>query len=443
MASSSENNICFVSNFTKTYLFHEVGKKLAENGVGVYWIAVNKDYYNFLLQHYPAQNILYINLSYINVPAPAVGEFKINELFYGDRFLKHNKDGLKFLTHIQKPIFDFLQKNAIRFVFGEATWAHELLIHRICSLQELNCTYLSPHTIRIPNGRFAFYTDEYQSEMYVGKNKEQEQAFDYNIEKPDYLKLNDAILKKKSSLSARLKKIKYFLTSENIDPLDPSLLKDRLVTFKIKGQEELNKERYKSIKKVALGAVKDKKFVLITLHKQPEASIDVVGRYYEDQVQNIKNIWRSLPHDWLLLVKEHTNAIGDRSYAFYTDLLKLERLFFLEEKTDSYQAILSSELVVTVSGTIAYEAALMGKPSFTFADCFFNKMKGCKKINLDDLRHATSLQTLIEKPTDVSEFKKFVIDNSYKGIISDYLSNPACMEDDNIKAIATAINSLI
>ena len=60
--------------------------------------------------------------------------------------------------------------------------------------------------------------------------------------------------------------------------------------------------------------------MVYTLHKQPEASVDIVGRYYDNQYTNIQNIWRILPDDWCLVVKEHTNAIGDRPLSFLKKL---------------------------------------------------------------------------------------------------------------------------
>ena len=113
---------------------------------------------------------------------------------------------------------------------------------------------------------------------------------------------------------------------------------------------------------------------------------------------NIVNVWRALPDGWLLLVKEHTNAVGDRSWCFYRRLRQLRNVVLVDEKADSHDIIRRSRAVVSVSGTMAYEAALMGIPSLTFGDVFFNRLPGCRKIGLDHLR-AGGLGHLIQ-PTD-------------------------------------------
>src|SRR5690606_24694408 len=82
-------------------------------------------------------------------------------------------------------------------------------------------------------------------------------------------------------------------------------------------REEWNRLTYQFIKKTSYQEIEKKNFVLFTLHKQPEASVDIVGRYFDDQYKVIQSIWRILPESWYLVVKEHTNAIGDRSFSFF------------------------------------------------------------------------------------------------------------------------------
>ncbi len=86
--------------------------------------------------------------------------------YYSDRVLRYEPAfGEAYLKSIQKSYYEFIKQNNIRFVFGEMTWAHEVLMSCIthkCS--ELSCQYLKPHTIRIPTGRFAFFKDEFESE---------------------------------------------------------------------------------------------------------------------------------------------------------------------------------------------------------------------------------------------------------------------------------------
>jgi len=429
----------------KTYLFDAIAKELQKHGFTVSWIVVNQKLFHYLRERYKEDNLLFINKTYVDIPTGKIGEFKLHELIYGDRALKHIQEkGLRYLINIQRPLYDFLKEKRIRFIVGEINWAHEILVHRIISQRtELNCTFLNPHTIRIPNGRFAFFVDEFQTELLQARDGEgsvEDATSVIKVEKPKYLVLNDRIVRNSRSLKARLLKIKRFITAENIDKNDPTLIGERWTRFKVRCREELNKELYRFVKKVSLSEVGSKPFIFVALHKQPEASIDVLGRYYEDQYQNIVNIWRITPDDWLLLVKEHTNAIGDRGRSFYRKLAKLRNLHFLREDTDSHEAIKKSQLVVTVSGTVAYEAALLGKRAVTFVPTFFSTMPNCCNVTLDDLRKAQDIYDItVDSVVDTSDLESFVLRNSFPGIISDPISDARSMDPENIRNVATAI----
>ena len=447
-------NICFVANYNKTIFFNEVSNILSKNyNINTYWIVVNKQNRSLLEEQEQNGRVLYLPKSIIReTKNDRLGEFKLNELVYNDRILKFNKkNGVRYLTSIQKPIYEFIKNNNVEYVFGELTWAHELLILRLINhYNELNCKYLNPHTVRIPNGRFAFFVDEFQSQLHVIQ-PEVEDLYDlekYFIpKKPEYLALNDAILKKKSSIRGRLNRLKRLLTSEGLDQEDITL-PDRWTwnRFLTPILDELRKETYKFLSKVDLEFVKDKMFIFLTLHKQPEASVDVLGRYYEDQQQLIKNIWRQLPDNWWLVVKEHTNAVGDRPLSFYKDLQKFEKLVFIDEKVDSYKLLECCQAVVTISGTVAYEAALLKKRALVFSDVFF-AFSYIKKISLEDLKDSRNLLEIIDsipnKDIDDFQMKKHIYVNSFEGTISDPVSNPRCMDEENINNVSKAIFAAI
>lgn len=444
--SKSQPIICFIANYTKTYTFHETARRLEQYGARVFWIVVNEPIRRYLAGHYPSGRILYVNRRFADTPGKKIGEFKINELVLGDRVLSLDPDeGRKYLLNIQKPIYEFLEENQITHVFGELTWAHEILVRRIVSArQELHCKFFNPHTIRIPNGRFAFFTDEYQYDMFPANDSDRSKvASGYSVQKPDYLALNDRLLMEKRSLAARLAKVKRFITGENIDPDDPTLINRRWTRLKVRLREELNRELYRFTRRMSLDEINGRPFVFVALHKQPEASIDVIGRYYEDQYTNIVNVWRIIPDDWLVLIKEHTNAIGDRDLSFYRRLTRLPNIHLVREDIDSHDLIRGSELVLTVSGTVAYEAALMGKPALTLAPVFFNRFPNCRQIGLEDLARAEDIHQLIGSAeageVDEVDPRTWVLQHSFEGVISDPISNPKSTDPENLDKLADAI----
>jgi len=155
---------------------------------------------------------------------------------------------------------------------------------------------------------------------------------------------------------------------------------------------------------------------------------------------NRRNIWRALPHDWQLIVKEHTNAVGDRSLAFYRELGALPNLHFVNEKTNSWTLINHARLIITVTGTIAYEAALMQVPSLTLAPTFFNRMNYCRQITWNELNDCADLSLLCEdlksEKDNRLEFCQYLWRNSFEGTFSDPNANPKIMEETNVRKVA-------
>ncbi len=436
-------NICFVSNFSKTYLFNAISKELSKQGFSIYWIATNKNIFEYLKKDCDIKNILLLNKKYVHVENEPIGDFKINELVFGDRMLKNNKASSRdFLINIQKPTYDFIQSNQINYIFGELTWAHEILIHRISTkCKELNCQFLNPHVVRIPNNRFAFFTDEYQSEILEIKNRNQFFWKKLQAQAPYYSKINKNIQKRINSIQGKILRLKKIMHYFKIDKLDPTLENNLFKRIKCFLKKEWNKNQYKKIKFSSFDVIKNKPYVFLGLHKQPEASIDVFGRYYEDQFQNIINIWRALPSGWNLIIKEHSVAIGYNEKSFYKKIQSLPQVLLIDDSTSSYEVIQNSELVVTVTGTMAYEASLKNIPALTLVPTFFNQHFLCQKVSLEDLRNLDLKiikKNILKKKKNIESFSKFIYKNTFEGNVLDPISDPKVMEDENIKLISKA-----
>jgi hypothetical protein len=315
-------------------------------------------------------------------------------------------------------------------------------------LKELNSSYLSPHTVRMPSGYFAFFKDEEQSELVARPANEAFEVARINLVKPDYLRLNDKIMSRYYSVGERVARVLRFVLGKNYENNNPAMLHSKVKKLMSHLKKEVNRELYRTVKKKKFDRGVEN-YILYPLHKQPEASVDVIGRYYDDQYTNILNIWRALPDNWLLLVKEHSNAIGDRSIFFYRKINKLNNLLLICEHEDSHVLINNAKAVVTVSGTAAYEAALSGVISFTFAKSFFNELDLCHRLSLDQLR-SSSLDKIIEKlaapsipKKTVAEYEEWLSARMFKGIISDPDSNPGCMAAENLINVAHALKSVI
>lgn len=436
--------VCFVANFSKTEFFLALAGILKYRfGYEICFICVDQRHSAALRDDQRVDSVLDLTSGEAASDESATIDQQINDLVYGDRGLKHDpKRGLKFLRNAFCSVKAFLKEHKVDYVFGELTWAHELLIHRMCnSWSAVDSVYLMPHTVRIPNRRFGLFTDEFQSRLLPIARTGGTDGF--GIERPSYFLKNNDLLR--FDLRRHLlQRLLLLLDAHNFSKTDPTRLtlwrvvKNRLVTL-------TRSLSYKIFtKKQAYEGLNVGSYVFYAFHKQPEASIDVIGRYYEDQFQNVVNLWRALPDGWVLLIKDHSNAIGDRGMFFYRKLQKLPGVILLKEVDDSRTVIANAKAVVTVSGTVAYEAALLGIPAFTFGPVFFQDPALCLRLSVDDLKDGLLPRKIEQLEQSSSEearnaLKARVLENSLEGTISDPLSDPTCMSDENIERVARSI----
>jgi hypothetical protein len=442
---------CFIANYYLTPLQIQVAKGLKKRGVDSCWIVVNEHLYQSILEAgWSIQDILYLCLPSGPIAAPFCLSvpLKLNDLLTADRALREAPErGMAYLHQAASQIIAFLDTQQPEFVFGENTWAHERIAAAVCRFRG-NMTFLSPHTVRFPAGRWGFFLGEDQADLFLSLRPPEdvtESPQCIAADQPTYVKRNDELLAGAMTVRARLKRIKRFLTRENISKSDPTHIQSRYATLKIAGGEELNRILYRFVKRVPPDPeLLSQPFVLYALHKQPESSIDVIGRYYEDQLKLIHSIWRTLPTGWYLYVKEHSNAIGDRTPDFYRQIAALPNTKLVHEKASAGKLIRASQAVFTVSGTIAYEAALLGKKSFTFVPMFFNKFECCKAITIDTLRNVKDLREVIEarNPAAISDAESYILSRSFRGMFTDVHSCPEVLHPDNVTQLVSAFYSV-
>lgn len=443
--------LCFVCNFDKTPVFMALADILQKKGVEIFWIVQKDSQHKALLKEYPPEKILLINRDCAKLNNEPVGSFKLNEIIYGDRVLREERKdyAYKFLTNIQQPIYNFIKVNKIGILFGEATQSYELLMSRMCrNLPELNCQYLTTMVTRIPDKRLFFFKDEKLSEVLeLTKPVECKDIIDdFEVKAPYYLAENDKMLADRMSLIGVLTRLYNFVSGRHIEKNDPGVIVNRWRHFKVVSKEIFNQYTYKFLKTRKEDSLKDKEFVLFGFHVQPEASIDVCGRYYEDQYKNVVNIWRNLPDDWYLVIKEHSNGIGNRSYKYLHSLSKLRHVIILDEHTSALDLMKKSKAVISVTGTMAIEAAMQGIPAITLAPMWFNLLNYCNHMGWEEMEKIdlkTYTESVKEQTLNKDEYMEFVLKNSFEGEFDGILSNPRVMEKDNLNKLSQAFLTVL
>jgi len=439
---------CFIANYHLTPLQIALGNRLRAEGVPIVFIAVNQHLYDDIIASgWDRRCVLYLPFDATPEDTPFKEvPIKFFDLIAADRALRFEQDkALHYLYRSARMMMAFFREHSVSFVLSEPTWAHERLAAAICA-QISGMTFLTPFTVRYPQNRWAFFPNGDQVELFeVAKQPNFSSSPETSTSTevlqegpPSYLRRNNELLAEARTFRARLSRLGRFITRERIDPRDPTHIQSRLRTLLIKGGEEINRILYKVVERTPLSdALVARPFVLYALHKQPESSIDVLGRYYEDQEVLIHAIWRTLPTGWRLYVKEHTNAIGDRSPAFYRRVASPPGIELIDECIPIGALMPHARAVFSVSGTVAYEAAMSGIPSFTFAPMFFNAFPSCNRITVDDLREAEDIAALIPSTQHASEHKiesilSRVEAQSFPGRFTDVVTDPHVLDAENL-----------
>lgn len=124
----------------------------------------------------------------------------------------------------------------------------------------------------------------------------------------------------------------------------------------------LTKETHKKIPK--------EKYVYFPLHLEPECSTVPLGGLNYDQLRVIDSLaYYAKQHNFLVVIKEHPaqKSIG-RCFEFYEEIIKNTNVRFIDTKTDSFNLILKSEFIATITGSSGFEALYWGKPVMCFGE---------------------------------------------------------------------------
>lgn len=144
----------------------------------------------------------------------------------------------------------------------------------------------------------------------------------------------------------------------------------------------------KLLDQIEISSIDTRRFVLVALHYQPEATTDPAGGSFADQAVFVRQLRDVLDRagysDIEVLVREHPRQIaraapalgesGFRSAPFYIELDALPGVSFVSRSISMSELIERSTLVATVNGTAAWEALRAGRPAITgrrtwYGDC--------------------------------------------------------------------------
>lgn len=181
---------------------------------------------------------------------------------------------------------------------------------------------------------------------------------------------------------------------------------------------DLIKKKYRGyfIDKTFLRETLDEKFILYPLLTEPERSLLLAAPYYTDQLKVISDIAQSIPTGYKLYVKEHpAQLVRDwRKISFYKQIMSMPNVRLIHPSASTSDIIKKCSLIITIGGTIGFEAAFFEKATISFIETIYSELKSVYAI-----RSVTELPKLIQKclehnfdARDLSRFIEYLEQNS-------------------------------
>lgn len=161
--------------------------------------------------------------------------------------------------------------------------------------------------------------------------------------------------------------------------------------------------------------------IFYPLHQEPEATLVYMSEFYANQVATIENILRCLTPNQVLVVKEHP---VDKGALLRSRFWKLRQdysaLYYLPAEIHGRQVLERATRVVTLTSTVGWEAAVIGKTAYVLGEIFYDNLDGLKRIRtLDELR-----QRLREPVPGPSVTRAEVVDFVARMAMASYPGNP-------------------
>jgi len=126
-------------------------------------------------------------------------------------------------------------------------------------------------------------------------------------------------------------------------------------------------------------------YLYVPLHVIPESSTTILSPYYINETFIIESLSKSIRPDQYIVVKEHWSMIGFRPINYYKKIKRLPNVILIDPASPLLPKdyISNSDLVVTISGSAAIEASMLGVNSLVFSDVIYGMLSSVRKIHID------------------------------------------------------------
>ena len=163
-----------------------------------------------------------------------------------------------------------------------------------------------------------------------------------------------------------------------------------------------------------------KKYVYLPLHVQPEASTEIRGNAFCDQLLFIKYIRKIIPSEWTILIKRNpidkTPLPYMRHKGFWEFINSTENTFLVNTNIHTLSLTKNSIFVASVSGSACFEANLLAIPSIYGGHCIYGDSP--LACNLSSLGSASNLLDWLKNLQSISKSKKYKLMKDYLAFLN-------------------------
>lgn len=430
-----------------------VARALERAGYAVHWISFRGYERDWLIRHGVPRRQILDTLAGFDACRFAENEFVlsrrlarlengappyVNDIILMDRMLKRKKAAFAYayIAHLDEVLTGYLQEHGIQFVSAGKDTALQIVCAKVCA--RLGIASVVPTVIRLPDDRYGFCLGYTESEFVKFREagdaeRLQARAFLRLFRETKPIPSVVFFEKKNNAFVRRL-------------PRDIGLC----AAFFWRGLHDLNNDftrhslrrlfrmyvrRRVNALHVALAPVfapvGARPFAVYAYQMQPESSVDVLASYVSDQPALIRQIARALPASHELYVKPHPDHIGGLSRRELLALKNIPGVRLVSPFLPSHELMMRAAVILTLTGTMAFEAALHGVPAIIFAPQFFRALPGvhyCRSpLDLPALftrllSSSTTGHPRTDHDAEIVEFLALHFANSFVGRVSPYAS---------------------
>ena len=153
----------------------------------------------------------------------------------------------------------------------------------------------------------------------------------------------------------------------------------------------------------------DSPFVYFPLHQEQERITMIGAPFYINQIEVVQKIAQSLPVGYKLYVKDHTvmRVRGWRSISEMKKIMGFYNVKLLHPSVNSNEIIKKCDLVISIKGSSAIEAAFHNKPSIIFENVGMYKLSSIHRLqSVTELPQA--IRNSLKKKVNQNEFRKYI-----------------------------------